>query len=119
MSNAKQQEVSLSEAGLQPPSGPCAHALGGGESAEIRACVLGQGHRQAVTICSHPERPGQEPSTLEDNPSLSPSLLVFAKTFMVTTQSSSHSLSARYSHSPHFAEEEVEAQRGWWFSLTF
>lgn len=66
------------------PSSPhlgcvCAHALGGGESAEIPACVRGQGHRQAVTICCRLERPGQGPSTLEDKPSLSPGLLVFAE----------------------------------------
>jgi len=54
---------------------------GGGESAEIPACVRGQGHRQAVTICCLLERPVQGPSTLEDNPSLSPSLLVFAENF--------------------------------------
>ena len=58
-----------------------AHALGGGESAEIPACVRGQGHRQAMTICCDLERPGQGPSTLEGKPSLSTSLLVFAKNF--------------------------------------
>lgn len=80
MSNAKQQEVSLSEAGQWVgASGLCAHALGGGESAEIPAHVCGQGHRQAVTICCCPERPGQGPSTLEDKPSFSLSLLVFPK----------------------------------------
>lgn len=112
MSDAKQQELSLREAGQRPPSGLYARALGGGESAEIPACVLGQGHRQAVAICCRPERPGQGPSTLEDNPSLSPNLLMFAETFMVTTRSYPHSLPARYSHSPHSTEEEVEAQRG-------
>lgn len=81
--------------GKRPPSGLCAHTLGGGESAEIPAYVLGQGHRQAVTICCCLERPGQGPSTLEDKPSHSPSLLVFAKNFHVTIQFHSCNFSAR------------------------
>ena len=84
MSNAKQQEVSLSRAGQAAPIwAVCVrtHALGGGESVEIPACVRGQGHRQAATICCLLERPVQGPSVLEDKPSLSPGLLVFAKNF--------------------------------------
>lgn len=67
-----------------PPSGlrVCAHShWGGGESAEIPACVRGQGHRQAAAICCPLERPVQGPSILEGRPSLSPGLLVFAGSF--------------------------------------
>lgn len=41
-------------------------ALGGGDSAAIPACVRGQGHSQAVTICCRLKRPGQGPGTLEE-----------------------------------------------------
>lgn len=76
MSNAKQQEVSLSKAGrVAPIWAMCAHTRTGGEgSKEIPVCVLSQGHSQAVTICCPLERPDRGPAPLRSKPSTSAGL---------------------------------------------
>lgn len=81
MSNAKQQEVSLSNTGQVAPSGPCVHTyeLGGRGQQRIPVCVLGQGHSQAVTICCPVKRPDQGLAPLRSKPSTFPGLAVFAE----------------------------------------
>lgn len=83
MSNAKQQEVSLTEAGqVAPIWAVCTHAGGRGECRNPCLCPRSGPQTGCDHLLSSGEaRPVQGPSTLEDKPSLSPSLLVFAKNF--------------------------------------
>lgn len=84
MSNAKQQEVSLSNASqVAPIWAVCAHIRTGGGQQRIPVCVLGQGHSQAVTICCPVKRLGQGLAPLKSKPSTFPGLVGFAELLVI------------------------------------